>query len=92
MNDIRQIDLPEKDRPLRADVSLLGSLVATVLLAVTVRPLQFTNEFPPGYEMQPYAGAGPFAPSLATTASGGAFDARSRNRRERALSACGTTG
>ena len=27
MNDIRQIDLPEKDRPLRADVSLLGSLV-----------------------------------------------------------------
>ncbi len=32
MNDIRQIDLPEKDRPLRADVSLLGSLVGEVLV------------------------------------------------------------
>ena len=32
MNDIRQIDLPEKDRPLRADVSLLGTLVGEVLV------------------------------------------------------------
>lgn len=32
MSDIRQIDLPEKDRPLRADVSLLGSLVGEVLV------------------------------------------------------------
>ena len=31
MSDIRQIDLPEKDRPLRADVRLLGSLVGDVL-------------------------------------------------------------
>ena len=32
MSDIRHIDLPEKDQPLRADVSLLGSLVGQVLV------------------------------------------------------------
>ena len=32
MTDIRQIDIPEKDLPLRADVSLLGSLVGDVLV------------------------------------------------------------
>ncbi|MGK2926514.1 MAG: phosphoenolpyruvate carboxylase [Lysobacterales bacterium] len=32
MSGIRQIDLPEKDRPLRADVSLLGTLVGEVLV------------------------------------------------------------
>jgi phosphoenolpyruvate carboxylase len=32
MSDIRHIELPEKDRPLRADVSLLGSLVGEVLV------------------------------------------------------------
>ena len=32
MNEVRQILLPEKDRPLRADVSLLGSLVGEVLV------------------------------------------------------------
>jgi len=32
MSDIRQIDLPEKDQPLRADVRLLGTLVGQVLV------------------------------------------------------------
>jgi len=32
MTDIRQIDIPEKDLPLRADVSLLGSLVGEMLI------------------------------------------------------------
>jgi len=32
MSDIRQIDLPEKDQPLRADVRLLGSVVGQVLV------------------------------------------------------------
>jgi phosphoenolpyruvate carboxylase len=32
VSDIRHIDLPDKDRPLRADVSLLGSLVGEVLV------------------------------------------------------------
>ena len=32
MSDIRRIDLPEKDQPLRADVRLLGSLVGQVLV------------------------------------------------------------
>ncbi|MBT8065499.1 MAG: phosphoenolpyruvate carboxylase [Gammaproteobacteria bacterium] len=32
MSDIRQIEIPEKDLPLRADVSLLGSLVGEVLV------------------------------------------------------------
>ena len=31
MPEIRRIELPEKDRPLRADVSLLGSLVGDML-------------------------------------------------------------
>ncbi len=32
MTDIRRIDIPEKDLPLRADVSLLGSLVGEMLV------------------------------------------------------------
>ncbi|MDX1379512.1 MAG: phosphoenolpyruvate carboxylase, partial [Xanthomonadales bacterium] len=32
MSKVRQIELPEKDRPLRQDVSLLGSLVGDVLV------------------------------------------------------------
>jgi len=32
VSDIRQIEIPEKDLPLRADVSLLGSLVGEVLV------------------------------------------------------------
>ncbi len=32
MEEIRIVDLPEKDRPLRADVSLLGSLVGRMLV------------------------------------------------------------
>ena len=32
MSEIRTIDLPEKDLPLRADVSLLGSLVGEMLV------------------------------------------------------------
>ena len=32
MSDIRQIDLPQKDQPLRADVRLLGTLVGQVLV------------------------------------------------------------
>jgi len=32
MEEIRVVDLPEKDRPLRADVSLLGSLVGRMLV------------------------------------------------------------
>lgn len=32
MEEIRVVDLPEKDRPLRADVSLLGSLVGKMLV------------------------------------------------------------
>lgn len=32
MNEIRKIELPEKDLPLRADVSLLGSLVGQMLV------------------------------------------------------------
>ena len=31
MSEVRKIELPEKDNPLRADVSLLGSLVGEVL-------------------------------------------------------------
>jgi phosphoenolpyruvate carboxylase len=31
MSEVRKIELPEKDKPLRADVSLLGSLVGEVL-------------------------------------------------------------
>lgn len=31
MREIRPVELPEKDLPLRADVSLLGSLVGQML-------------------------------------------------------------
>ncbi len=59
----------------------LGSLAvaSACLLGVAVwvglyRPPVMHNTFPPGYT---YQHGGPFAPSLATTASGGAYDATS---------------
>jgi hypothetical protein len=66
----------------------LACFAATGALCVVVRPATYRNEFPPEYERDPYAGAGPFAPSLAKTATGGAFDSRSLS----GSAACGTSG
>ncbi len=55
----------------------LGLLALTWGMTVAVRPVVFANEFPEGYDLQPYEGATPFSPSLAMTATGGAFDGRS---------------
>jgi len=65
-----------------------GLLLTTALLTATVRPVELVNEFPEDYDPSPYEGAGPFSPSLAMTATGGAMD-------ERALAGsdkCGTSG
>jgi hypothetical protein len=66
----------------------LGGLAVVGALTLVVRPVAFMNEFPDDYEGEPYAGAGPFSPSLATTATGGAFDPRSLS----GSASCGTTG
>jgi hypothetical protein len=67
---------------------LVVTLVATGALGFAVRPPQLDNSFPADYELNPYGDAGPFAPSLATTSTGGAFDPRSLSGSE----GCGTSG
>ncbi|MBI5364501.1 MAG: hypothetical protein HZA53_15090 [Planctomycetes bacterium] len=65
---------------------LAGGIGATALLCVLVPGPTFVNAFPKEYDQKPYAGASPFSPSLAMTASGGAFDARSLS----GSASCGT--
>ena len=70
---------------------LLHSLpwfVLTAALTGLVRPVGFDDRFPDGYEHAPYGEAGPFAPSLARTSTGGALDARSLAGSK----SCGNTG
>jgi hypothetical protein len=55
-------------------------------LSMIYKPVAWVNEFPDGYQVE--EGASPFSPSLATTASGGAYDDRSLTGSE----SCGTSG
>ncbi len=72
----------------------LGTAGVTLALAALVgawsllyRPVEFANVFPPDYNLS-YGGDRPFAPSLASTASGGAYDPRSLSGSK----SCGTSG
>ena len=72
----------------------LGTAVVTLILAAAVgawsllyRPVEFANVFPPDYNLS-YGGDRPFAPSLASTATGGAYDPRSLSGSK----SCGTSG
>ncbi len=72
----------------------LQTILATVLLFVLVglftyayEPLQLQNEFPEDYSYL-YGPDRPFAPSLANTSTGGAFDTRSLSGSE----GCGRSG
>ena len=56
--------------------SALGLLLVTGALSLVLRPVTMVNEFPEDYDANAYEDAGPFAPSLAMTTTGGAFDAR----------------
>ena len=63
-------------------------LLATIFLAgYSYKPVVLNNEFPEDYNLS-YGGDRPFAPSLATTNTGGAFDSKSMSGSE----GCGTTG
>ena len=66
---------------------LLGGVVVTVVAVVAYRPPTLVNEFPEDYGLL-YGEDRPFAPSLATTNTGGAFDPRSLAGSE----SCGTSG
>lgn len=69
-----------------AIVSVL--LFAAVFLAgYSYRPVALNNSFPEDYNLE-YGAGRPFAPSLATTNTGGAFDSRSMSGSK----SCGTTG
>jgi len=71
-----------------AGATLVAALLATAGFALGVRPIELDNSFPDDYERDPYEGTGPFAPSLATTSTGGAFDPRSLT----GSASCGTAG
>jgi cytochrome c554/c'-like protein len=63
-------------------------LFATIFLAgYSYEPETLNNEFPEDYNLG-YGGDRPFAPSLATTSTGGAFDSKSMGGSE----SCGTSG
>ncbi|MDA0337498.1 MAG: multiheme c-type cytochrome, partial [bacterium] len=71
-----------------------GSLVITgagaaliAVLSLIYQPTALVNALPPDYDMS-YGADRPFAPSLAKTASGGAYDARSMAGSQ----SCGTSG
>lgn len=69
-------------------VGLTALLFAMVGVSyATYRPVEFRNEFPEGYSM-PFGKDRPFAPSLATTDTGGAFDSRSLSGSK----SCGQSG
>lgn len=70
--------------------TVIGSviLLATVFLAgYSYSPVELNNTFPEDYNLS-YGGDRPFAPSLASTNTGGAFDSRSMSGSK----SCGTTG
>ncbi|HMB71856.1 MAG TPA: hypothetical protein VKU85_21275, partial [bacterium] len=74
----------------RWTVGVLGTNLAALALLVAgtalYRPVEWNNEFPPDYEWD--ESTSPFRPSLANTASGGAYDDRSLTGSE----SCGTAG
>jgi hypothetical protein len=61
--------------------------VVVGLAAYAYQPVEFVNEFPSDY-VTPWGADRPFAPSLARTSSGGAFDSRSLGGSE----SCGSAG
>ncbi|MEW6074443.1 MAG: multiheme c-type cytochrome [Planctomycetota bacterium] len=65
----------------------LGMFLATGALTVLARPMALVNEFPPDYDAEAYGDKGPFAPSKATTVSGGAIDPRALSD----SASCGTS-
>ena len=68
-------------------IIVLGGLWSVVaLLVFAYEPLKYVNELPDDYSYL-YGPDRPFAPSLATTSTGGAFDARSLGNSE----SCGTS-
>ncbi len=66
----------------------IGGLAFTGVLAFLITPTTFVNQFPSEYNLDPYDGKGPFAPSLAKTSTGGAYDSASLAGSE----GCGTSG
>ncbi len=63
-------------------------LLSIAFLTATVRPVSLDNSFPDDYDRYGDPDAGPFAPSLATTSTGGAFDPRTLS----GSASCGTVG
>lgn len=89
-------DKPEKLDPVRVAEKKFGLksiLIVAVLMVVVVilgyayKPLQMVNQFPEDYSFL-FGEDRPFAPSLARTNTGGAFDAKSLGGSE----SCGTAG
>jgi hypothetical protein len=92
----RRFATPAEARPLlagfrvhlrRAGLACAAGLAATGALCFAFPAVSLHDEFPAEYEKDPY-GSGPFAPSLARTATGGAIDPRSLSD----SAACGSAG
>ncbi|MCC6408675.1 MAG: hypothetical protein IT453_16045 [Planctomycetes bacterium] len=90
----RREDLaPETRATWRAHLGIVAGITVagigvTAALCGLVRPVEFVNAFPADYDPEIAAGKGPFAPSLAMTSTGGAFDSRSLSDSK----SCGAAG
>ena len=71
----------------RLAIGGVGAVVLVALMPLAYSGTQYVNEFPADYNFL-YGKDRPFAPSLARTSTGGAFDARSLAGSE----SCGTAG
>ncbi|MEE9217606.1 MAG: cytochrome b/b6 domain-containing protein, partial [Acidobacteriota bacterium] len=71
----------------QSTIATVAGVIAIAALAFVYSGTEYVNEFPEDYQYL-YGKDRPFAPSLARTSTGGAFDARSLSGSE----SCGTAG
>ncbi|RMD92628.1 MAG: hypothetical protein D6813_05585 [Calditrichaeota bacterium] len=76
----------EKKFGWQSSIVLVALFIVVFLCAYAYEPVKLVNEFPEDYSYL-YGPDKPFAPSLATTSTGGAFDARSLGGSQ----SCGTS-
>jgi hypothetical protein len=82
-----RVRLAERGAWLRTAAIAAAFMVPTLVIAAVYDPPDLVNELPADYSFL-YGADRPFAPSLARTSTGGAFDARSMGGSQ----SCGTSG
>ncbi len=79
---------PARNWARAASLIALAGVAAGAAFSLALRPTDYEMEFPADYERRAYEGLGPFAPSLANTAHGGALAPTALS----GSASCGTSG